>query len=280
MMIYVRWIGFLLFSLLSGGSIYWMMAVRPFLWTEAASLQMATISMIAEHAGRVKALPFYAGDRIPMGEELFALSSEILETKQKEKMLQCEVREAEAKKKRILLDQTMQTYLSVRTDLELGRIGSRAVDEELTRFQTVQLQYDEAQQAVAQAKAELCDIVHSTQRLSQHAPKELLVMRRMKEMGEWVAVGDALYVLADPEHMWIEALIAEEQLGEVTIGAMATIGFTAYPGQVWTGHVCAMGAEVLPGRQIALRIAFEQELPSTLTLRPGLTAQVKIQRAF
>ncbi len=276
-MSYKRWISLSLATCVAFSTLYWALSIRPFLWVQEATLHMAVMPIVAECAGTLKTIPFGTGDHVPSGSSLFTLSSELLEAKQKHKSTILGARQLQLRKKRAQIDQSMQNYLSLRTDLELGRALPQAVEQELFRFQTAQMQYDEAESALETSKAESNYLEQQLSKMSLLAPKNLLVLRQCKVPGEPIAAGEMIYLLADPSQTWVEALIPEEKLSAIAIGHAVTIYFTAYPKAQWEGRLLSIGPELLPDRKIAVKISLDKG-PRKALLRSGLTAQVRIKK--
>jgi membrane fusion protein, copper/silver efflux system len=55
--------------------------------------------------------------------------------------------------------------------------------------------------------------------------------------GQAIQAGSELYTIADLSDVWVEAQLREEEAGRVAVGAGATLQFTSYPGQAFTGRV-------------------------------------------
>ena len=65
--------------------------------------------------------------------------------------------------------------------------------------------------------------------------------QRTVEVGNYVAVGQALFMLADPQ-VWVTANYKETQLSHVRAGQPVTIWVDAYPHLKWHGHVDSIQA--------------------------------------
>jgi membrane fusion protein (multidrug efflux system) len=73
------------------------------------------------------------------------------------------------------------------------------------------------------------------------APTDGRVTQRTVEVGNYVAIGQALFMLADP-HVWVTANFKETQLQHLRIGQPVAIKVDAYPGPKWRGHVDSLQA--------------------------------------
>ena len=60
-------------------------------------------------------------------------------------------------------------------------------------------------------------------------------------VGNYVAVGQAMFMLTDPQ-VWVTANFKETQLTHMRAGQPVTIRVDAYPGMKWRGHVDSIQA--------------------------------------
>ena len=73
------------------------------------------------------------------------------------------------------------------------------------------------------------------------APTDGRVTQRSVDVGNYVAVGQAMFILADPR-VWVTANFKETQLAHMRSGQPVTIKVDAYPGTIWQGHVDSIQA--------------------------------------
>lgn len=69
------------------------------------------------------------------------------------------------------------------------------------------------------------------------APVSGVVMDKKVIVGQMVKAGEELYRLADLSSIWVVAEVAEQDLGQVTVGAPAKITFRAFPDEAFEGRV-------------------------------------------
>jgi cobalt-zinc-cadmium efflux system membrane fusion protein len=81
------------------------------------------------------------------------------------------------------------------------------------------------------------------------------VIERLATEGMAVTPGTPLLVISDLSRVWITAEIDERQLGRLSLGGVATISATAYPGASFPGTLAMIGDLVNPTtRRVTLRI--------------------------
>jgi membrane fusion protein (multidrug efflux system) len=95
-----------------------------------------------------------------------------------------------------------------------------------------ELQTSQANEKRAEVNLSYCRI---------YAPTDGRVTQRTVEVGNYVAVGQALFMLADPQ-VWVTANYKETQLSHVRAGQPVTIWVDAYPHLKWHGHVDSIQA--------------------------------------
>jgi membrane fusion protein, copper/silver efflux system len=76
-----------------------------------------------------------------------------------------------------------------------------------------------------------------TRTVTLTAPASGFVIDKKVVEGQAIQAGSELYTIADLSDLWVEAQLREEDAGRVAVGAGATLQFTSYPGQAFTGRV-------------------------------------------
>jgi len=96
--------------------------------------------------------------------------------------------------------------------------------------------------------------------------------------GVTVREGQVLFELPDPKHMRVRAKINESKMASIREGQQAMIRIDAFPNQVLRGTVSEITAiPASQGRFSDIKIYFATvsiDTPTSLSLRPGLTAEV------
>jgi HlyD family secretion protein len=116
-------------------------------------------------------------------------------------------------------------------------------------FRAVQQRYNEAvegsrKEDIAIARANLRE-ANANLGLSRvtlgyttlRAPSAGVITVRQTELGEVVAPGTPVVTLADLDHIWLRAYIAETDLGRIRWGQEATVTTDTYPGKQYRGRV-------------------------------------------
>lgn len=117
------------------------------------------------------------------------------------------------------------------------------------------------------------------------APSAGVVTVREAELGEVVLPGTPVVTLADLDHVWLRAYIAETDLGRIRWGQNATITTDTYPGRQYHGHVSfiSSSAEFTPKSvqtykervTLVYRIKIDIDNPNH-ELKPGMPADAHI----
>jgi HlyD family secretion protein len=111
---------------------------------------------------------------------------------------------------------------------------------------------------------------------------------RQAELGEVVVPGTPIVTLADLDHIWLRAYLAETDLGRIRWGQDATITTDTYPGKQYHGRVSfiSSNAEFTPKSvqtyrervTLVYRIKIDIDNPNH-ELKPGMPADAHIQLA-
>ena len=261
--------------------VYWSYAVRPFLWIYGASVKMTAVPVISECSGKILDLSTQEGSIVAKGAPLCALSTDLLEVKRIQAQSAVEGSRVNLNRQKAALDQAMQLYLALRSDMELKKASQKAVDRQMARLQEAQINYDEAKCQNAATEAELAYVTSQLGKTALSAPEESLVLQRCRQTGEIVKEGDTLYVLGDINQAWIEAHLPESQLSHIALGSDVRIEMKAYPETLWKGKIVSVGPSLLPAqpgqeKMVVLKISLEPNAMN-LNLKEGLTADIRLK---
>ena len=167
-------------------------------------------------------------------------------------------------------------------------------------FKAAQQRYNEAvegsrKEDIAIAQANL-NAANASLGLSQvnltyavlHAPSTGVITVRQAELGEVVTPGSPVVTLADLDHLWLRAYIAETDLGSIHWGQEATVTTDTYPGKKYHGRISfiASDAEFTPKSvqtntervTLVYRIKVDLDNPNH-ELKPGMPADAHIELA-
>jgi Cu(I)/Ag(I) efflux system membrane fusion protein len=104
------------------------------------------------------------------------------------------------------------------------------------------------------------------------APASGFVLDKKVVEGQSIQAGTELYTIADLSDVWVEAQLREEDAGRVGVGATATLQFTSYPGQPFSGRVTYI--DPMLGEQARTVKARITVLNTDARLKPGMYATV------
>ena len=120
------------------------------------------------------------------------------------------------------------------------------------------------------------------------APSTGVITVREAELGEVVRRRIAVVTLADLDHLWLRAYIAETDLGRIHWGQEATITTDTYPGKQYHGRISFIspGAEFTPKSvqtyqervTLVYRIKIDVDNPNH-ELKPGMPADAHLMLA-
>ena len=118
-----------------------------------------------------------------------------------------------------------------------------------------------------------------------YAPNAGVITVRQAELGEVMAPGTPVVTLADLDHVWLRAYIAETDLGGIRWGQEATITTDTYPGKRYHGRISfiSSSAEFTPKSvqtykervTLVYRIKIDLDNPQH-ELKPGMPADAHL----
>ena len=126
------------------------------------------------------------------------------------------------------------------SEVETGEILSRRAD--LAVFdQDIKITAITIKQLKARKRELAVDLLERLIR----SPTDGVVDRIFKNPGEYVEDADELLIVHDPENIWIEANIDEDQIRHVEIGQPVKLHLNAYPFEMFRGEVFGIGRVTL-----------------------------------
>jgi membrane fusion protein, copper/silver efflux system len=117
-----------------------------------------------------------------------------------------------------------------------------------------------------------------TRTVTLTAPASGFVIDKKVVEGQAIQAGSELYTIADLSDLWVEAQLREEDAGRVAVGAGATLQFTSYPGQAFTGRVTYIDPMLAEQtRTVKARITVPN---SDGRIKPGMYATVVLNSSM
>jgi len=273
--------------------------------------------------GRIIALPIEEGQQVAQGAVLAQL--EDADYKQKIKVDEAGVRVRASNLALTLagtreqeVKALQQNLLDAQADLEQKKLDNERAQRLFTKdevsaqdrdlaatalkraeanFKAAQQRYNEAvegsrKEDIAIARANL-NQANATLGLSRvnidytvlRAPSAGVITVRQAELGEVVSPGGPVVTLADLDHIWLRAYVAETDLGSIHWGQDATVTTDTYPGKQYHGRISFISstAEFTPKSvqtfkervTLVYRIKIDIDNPNH-ELKPGMPADAHI----
>lgn len=220
-----------------------------------------TVKVLPPVAGRVVSLKVELGERVAQGQELLVLDSGDL--------AQAFSDDQKAR--------TMLTLTKEALDRQIGleKSGGAAVKDR----EQAQSDYAQAQAEFQRAETRLRSIgvspdqADKSRLLSVKAPMAGSIIDLQVAPGAFLNDPTAeIMTIANLETIWVTADVPESDIALVSKGQAVDVVFTAYPGELFKGHVLFVSDVVDPDtRRTKVRIAFNN---ADMRLRPGMFANV------
>jgi HlyD family secretion protein len=205
--------------------------------------------------------------------------------------------QADLEQKKLDNDRAQSLFAKDEVTAQERDLAATAVKRAEAIFKAAQQRYNEAvegsrKEDIAIARANL-NQASANLGLSQvnldytilRAPSTGVITVRQAELGEVVAPGSPVVTLADLDHIWLRAYIAETDLGSIHWGQEATVTTDTYPGKQYHGRISfiSSNAEFTPKSvqtnkervTLVYRIKIDIDNPNH-ELKPGMPADARI----
>ena len=206
--------------------------------------------------------------------------------------------QADLQQKKLDCDRAQRLFAEDAISAQDRDLSDTALKRSQAAFQASQQRYNEALEgsrkediAIAQANLKQANANLGLSRVNLdytilRAPSAGVITVRQAELGEVVAPGTPVVTLADLDHIWLRAYIAETDLGRIRWGQEAVITTDTYPGKQYHGRVSfiASEAEFTPKSvqtykervSLVYRIKIDIDNPNH-ELKPGMPADAHIK---
>ncbi|MGB2603567.1 MAG: efflux RND transporter periplasmic adaptor subunit [Candidatus Sulfotelmatobacter sp.] len=208
--------------------------------------------------------------------------------------------QADLDEKKLDYDRAQRLFSKDELSTQDRDLANTAVKRAEATFRAAQQRYNEAVEgsrkediAIARANLKQADADLGLSRVNLdyttlRAPSAGVITVREAELGEVVIPGTPVVTLADLNHIWLRAYIAETDLGRIRWGQEATITTDTYPGKQYRGRISfiSSSAEFTPKSvqtykeriTLVYRIKIDIDNPS-YELKPGMPADARINVA-
>ncbi len=208
--------------------------------------------------------------------------------------------QADLEEKKIDYERAQRLFSKDEVSAQDRDLAETALKRAEATFEGAQQRYNEAvegnrKEDIAIARANLRE-AHANRGLSRvnldyttlRAPSDGVITVREAELGEVVLPGTPVVTLADLDHIWLRAYIAETDLGRIRWGQEAIIATDTYPGKQYHGRISfiSSSAEFTPKSvqtykervTLVYRIKIDIDNPSH-ELKPGMPADARLETA-
>jgi len=208
--------------------------------------------------------------------------------------------QADLQEKKLDYDRAQRLFSKDEVSAQDRDLADTALKRAEATFRAAQQRYNEAvegsrKEDIVIARANLRE-AHANRGLSRvnleyttlRAPFAGVITVRQAELGEVVVPGTPVVTLADLDHIWLRAYVAETDLGRIRWGQEATITTDTYPGKQYRGRVSFISstAEFTPKSvqtykervTLVYRIKIDIDNPNH-ELKPGMPADAHVDLA-
>ncbi|HEV2715437.1 MAG TPA: efflux RND transporter periplasmic adaptor subunit [Terriglobales bacterium] len=208
--------------------------------------------------------------------------------------------QADMQQKKLDYDRAQRLFSEDAISAQDRDLADTALKRSQATFQAAQQKYNEALEgsrkediAIAQANLKEAGANLGMSRVNLdytvlRAPTAGVITVRQAELGEVVVPGTPVVTLADLDHIWLRAYLAETDLGRIRWGQDAVVSTDTYPGKKYHGRISfiASDAEFTPKSvqtykervTLVYRIKIDIDNPNH-ELKPGMPADAHVTLA-
>lgn len=259
---------------------YWYQAIRPFLWVPMAHVDSFSCAISSDFSGKITIAGPEEGSFVRKGDLLMAVDTDRNLSRMNELEMQMTSLQEQIGTEKEKMEISMQEYLTASSENDLGIGPSDLAEKHLAEFEQAQLRSEQATAQILENKRELARMEEK----KLFAPFDAIVLKKGKNTGEQVSLGEPVFLLSDPRQTWVEAYVPEEELGRVQVDMPARIRLAAFPDREFQGKIAwispatisKISSQPISGQKekVAVKITLERD---GATLKPGLSAEVGLK---
>jgi HlyD family secretion protein len=186
----------------------------------------------------------------------------------------------DANQKYVRAKELNEKTLVTQADLDSAKV---AVDSAQSALQSSQASFNSSQAVVTQSRANLNQAQLNLDHCTITAPIDGIVIQRSVDVGQTVAASmqaPTLFILAaDLTKMQVNANIDEADVGRIRPNQTVTFRVDAYPGEEFQGSVSQIRLQPVVVQNVTTYATIINVPNSDLKLKPGMTANLRVQIA-
>jgi HlyD family secretion protein len=238
-----------------------------------------------EVGGRVVALPYRAGQRVPAGAVVLRLADAVPGAQLQVSQRELAAAEAQARQACLAAEQARRDVERNRTLQAQGIVASDVMDRLVTTAATQAAACDAAHGNAARARAASHLAAVDLDRTVIRAPFDAVVADVTTDVGEFVSPSPPgvpippILDLLDPSSLYVSAPMDEVDAGKLHAGLPVRVTLDALPGRQLAGRVTRVAPYVVDREQQNRTVEIEVELADrtvSAALLPGTSADVEV----
>lgn len=261
--------------------------IRPSIYASGQITHGNEVRLTSEVIGKVKTLHVSEGDAVDRGQLVLAIDDETYVAQVEQNRAAVRMREIEIERRQLEIEKLQRQYDRSRQLFQKGILNRDAFETMEHQLNTARIDFDSAQELLAQVSATLDQSLEQLERTQIRAPIAGIVTSLDIEVGETAIAsstniqGSSLMVIADPSSILTEVYVDEADVSNIHLGQQAELIAVAYPEQPLSGVVefIANTAKQQMGRRglsFRVRIRLAEEALNSVQLRPGMSCRAEI----
>jgi len=243
------------------------------------------VLLSSEIIGKVAALHVEEGDDVQQGQLVLQVDDRNLLAGLEQSEAAVRLNTIDIERQEVRIANLRRQFQRSSQLYERKMIGDEEFDTVTNQLALAEIDLKSARERLLQAQAQLEQVRDQLSKTQIVSPLDGVVTSLDIKVGETAIAsstnipGSSLMTIANPDSVYVEVLVDEADVANITVGQRAEVVAIAYPDQPMAGLVrfIANTAKVEQGRQgLTFRVKIDITDPGDVVLRPGMSCRAEI----
>ena len=243
------------------------------------------VLLSSEIIGKVSELYVEEGQRVAKGQLVLQVDDKNLLASLEQSEAAVRLNSIDIERQEVRIDNLRRQHNRTRSLYERKMVGDEEYDTITNQLALAEIDLKSSRERLRQAEAQLEQVLDQLSKTQIVSPLDGVVTSLDIKVGETAIAsstnipGSSLMTIANPDSIYVEVLVDEADVANITVGQRAEIFAIAYPDQPMEGIVryIANTAKVEAGRQgLTFTVKIEISDPGDVMLRPGMSCRAEI----
>ncbi|MEZ5491287.1 MAG: efflux RND transporter periplasmic adaptor subunit [Gammaproteobacteria bacterium] len=243
------------------------------------------VLLSSEIIGKVSELYVEEGQQVARGQLVLQVDDKNLLASLEQSEAAVRLNTIDIERQEVRIDNLRRQHERTRSLHERKMVGDEEYDTITNQLALAEIDLKSSRERLRQAEAQLEQVTDQLSKTQIVSPLDGVVTSLDIKVGETAIAsstnipGSSLMTIANPDSIYVEVLVDEADVANITIGQRAEIFAIAYPDQPMEGIVryIANTAKVEAGRQgLTFTVKIDISDPGDVVLRPGMSCRAEI----